>query len=295
MSKSIFDKLIFLILSLLCGASILLVLFLVCKYLHDRDVVMQNAKKQIHDETVKIAEKFDNEFDKFFPICESIANEISSGGLEKEQIIDRLENIINANSKVSGIGAAYVPYVIDTKFRRYSPYYIGKYDNKEIGRQFQIFSVPFYNQKHNGIVFIDVSLDYIKEMMKDSLKFGENGYGFVISKEGTFLYHPLDVYVNSNKTIFDLAKDIDSKKSGVIGQEALKGESGFIELIDDVTGKLSWIFIEPIRSGSIGAVFVKDELSFTNEKLRRQKFQIFIGIIASLLFLSSILFRIKER
>ncbi|MDY0409847.1 cache domain-containing protein [Paracerasibacillus soli] len=69
-----------------------------------------------------------------------------------------------------------------------------------------------------GFVAIDLFLDNLPEIMK-SYKLGDGGYSFLISKDGTILYHPNDELV-LNKQLQSMSGDL-----GNIGQQMIKGET----------------------------------------------------------------------
>ena len=160
------------------------------------------------------------------------------------------------------------------------------------------YTTPFYRAEPTGqqipagVVRINYSLEYVKELI-DLLELEETGYGFILSKKGAFIYHPNGEYVEGGKTIFDLAKELNDENLAIMGEQAINGESGDIEITDQVTGQSSWVFYEPLPSAgwSMGVVFVKNETVSRTETLRRQLIWIGMGSLAFLVFLSMLLFR----
>lgn len=299
MPKAALEKLIFIILSILCVASLLLVSFLVSRYLHDKELLMLAAKDHTKQEMTRAAKEIDNELSQLRLISNSIANELGSGELTDVQVVDKLNKTMESNDKFSGIGVAYVPFVIDLNFRQSSPYYINKSEKSQIRNQslIPILTSPFYTrQNKTGVVFIDCSPEDLKDLIIVPLDLGETGYGFVLSKKGLFLYHPFDEIVRDRKTIFDQAKSLGNEELHNMGKKAIDGESGVIELVDEITNQPSWMFFEPIRSTnwSMGVVIIKDKIQLDTTLLRKQLIQIGIGIIAFLLFISSLISRMKS-
>ncbi|RDW20763.1 methyl-accepting chemotaxis protein [Oceanobacillus chungangensis] len=90
-----------------------------------------------------------------------------------------------------------------------------------------------------GIVAIDIFLDGLPELMQ-SYKMGESGYSFLISNEGTFLYHPKDELIIEQK-IQSLSGEI-----GNIGKKMVKSEKG-LELTQ-VNDGLEYIGYSPVTT-----------------------------------------------
>lgn len=77
-----------------------------------------------------------------------------------------------------------------------------------------------------GIVAIDIFLDELPNLM-ESFKLGENGYSFLVTNDGTFIYHPDDSFIlNDEKNILSFDGEISD-----IGAKMLAGESGLQSLV----------------------------------------------------------------
>jgi hypothetical protein len=160
------------------------------------------------------------------------------------------------------------------------------------------YSSPFYRvdaptkqKKVAGIVYADYSLQDLKAMM-NALNLGKTGYGFLLSKKGVFISSPIDEYVKQGKSIFDLAKERNTEAYQRLGDHALKGESGLIEVSDKITGLSSWIFYKPIPSTgwTMGVVFFKHEVITNADNLRKKQTLICLASITFLFFFSILVF-----
>ncbi len=125
-------------------------------------------------------------------------------------------------------------------------------------------SVPFYEtrngQKHfAGIVTADVSLKRLTDIIS-SIKVLKTGYGFLLSRNGTFLAHPRQDII-MNESLFSLAETRGSRELRDIGRRMIAGEAGFIPYLT-LSGVQSWIYYAPLKSvgWTLGVVFPKDEL-----------------------------------
>ncbi len=109
------------------------------------------------------------------------------------------------------------------------------------------YSYPLMDEKGNvyAIVTADVSLDWLSQLM-DSLKYYEKSYCFMLSKNGTFLAHPIKTTV-LNETIFSAAKKLGSKDLDDIGHRMVSGDADMMRFDSPHLGN-SFIFYKPISA-----------------------------------------------
>jgi signal transduction histidine kinase/methyl-accepting chemotaxis protein len=124
------------------------------------------------------------------------------------------------------------------------------------------YSVPVFKtikgeKKLYAVVTADVALDWIDKFM-DSIKIFKSGYGFIISKTGTFVTHPVKKII-INETMSSIGDEIPrlnflkdiSKK--MIAQDTGLIESNFVNYSN---GKDSWLAFAPITTNGWSAGFV---------------------------------------
>ena len=93
------------------------------------------------------------------------------------------------------------------------------------------YSVPFYRKvggkrEFMGIVTADISSGWLQDVVS-SIKVLQTGYGFLISKNGTMVTHPLKELI-MNETLFGVAEAREDTQLREIGRKMIRGESGFI-------------------------------------------------------------------
>ncbi len=127
------------------------------------------------------------------------------------------------------------------------------------------YSVPFYKKvgqekKFMGVVTADVSLSWLQEIVS-SIKIGKTGYGFLVSRNGRIVTHPLKEYI-MNETIFDLAEERNDPTLRAVGKDMIKGGFEFVPLKSIVSGKKCWTVYAPLPSSgwSLGVIFPQSEL-----------------------------------
>lgn len=165
------------------------------------------------------------------------------------------------------------------------------------------FGAPFYRTDPDtqkpvaaGIITANYSLEELRSLIK-SLNIGKTGYGFLISHQGNFIYHPIERLVETKTNILERAKNV--LKDEVLlatSQKALAGESVVMDDRSAITGQSTWLFFEPIPSTgwALGVVFIKDEIFTNTDSLRHKLIWIALGTISFLFFLLLILLRAYE-
>lgn len=297
------QKRAFQILLFLCGASFLLVLFLLYDDHSEKNQVEQNARNQTKRETLVVVQQIDEVLEQLLSIANILANDLSAGKLPRSQIKNRLEQIMANTPYLFGIGVAYIPYVNEPQTRRQSPYYMNRTGTLEIEEHdiLQLFVVPCsyrdpktQYQIPKCVVFIEYSLKDIKTLMT-TLELGKTGYGFILSKQGTFITHPIPEYVKERKSIFNIAIFKNDKTFEKLGERVLNGESGIIEYIDEITGQSTWIFHQPIvATGWVMCTLIRTDEFFNKTLFWQKQAEITLWVFVFLLFLSALLSRVYQ-
>ena len=154
------------------------------------------------------------------------------------------------------------------------------------------YSYPLMDDegKVYAIVTADVSLDWLSQMM-DSLKYYDQSYCFILSRDGTYLAHPIKKTVLS-ETIFDAAKKLKSDDLAQIGHEMVEGKNDMKRFRSPHLGQ-SFIFYKPVtRTGWSMAIVCSAEEFFHNAT---QAGIIVAVIILIMLILLAIILRVGVR
>ncbi len=158
------------------------------------------------------------------------------------------------------------------------------------------YSVPFYRIEGAekilaGIVTADISLSWLQKIIA-SIRIAETGYGFVITKNGTYVVHPNERIV-MNETIFSLAEGRGDQGLRELGRAMIHGESGFVPFRSTVTEKMCWMVYAPSEASgwSAGVLFPQNELMADVTHMNRTVLA--IGIVG-LLFLCTVIVLIAQ-
>jgi sigma-B regulation protein RsbU (phosphoserine phosphatase) len=153
------------------------------------------------------------------------------------------------------------------------------------------FAVPFFKniggkEQLTGILTADISLAWLQDIVA-SIKIYKTGYGFLLSRHGTVVTHPVKALI-MNETIFSLAEARRDTRLREIGRDMIKGNAGFIPFIDPTTEKDGWMAYAPVPSNgwSLGMIIPKNELMANIVRLNRTV--AFLGIAGFLLLLAGI-------
>ena len=158
------------------------------------------------------------------------------------------------------------------------------------------YSVPFYRVEKGqrrlaGIITADISLSWLQKIV-ESIKIAKTGYGFVITKNGTFVVHPNKKLV-MNETIFCLAEDRNDKGLRELGRDMIHGKSGFVPFRSTVTEKMCWMVFAPSQSSgwSVGVLFPQDELM---ADMTRMNHTVLVIGITGMVFLFAVIILIAQ-
>lgn len=148
------------------------------------------------------------------------------------------------------------------------------------------YSVPIYHgwprtRQFAGVVTCDLTLDWLDRMIAN-LPLGKGGYGLLISRNATYVAHPMREIV-LNETVYSIAEERNDPELRETGHQMVSGKSGIIPFKSFVTGNISWLAFTPLRSGDwiMAAIISRDEMQAAIQQLSRS--QTAIGLLGLLL------------
>src|SRR5690554_6572558 len=128
------------------------------------------------------------------------------------------------------------------------------------------YSVPFYRgcgdqRRFMGVITCDFSLDWLDRMIAE-LPLGKNGYGLLMSRNGTYISHPQPEIV-LNETVFSIAEAHNDTALRQIGQRMVTGEPGIVPFSSFATGEISWLAYTSLQSADwiMAALISREERS----------------------------------
>lgn len=272
-----------LLLALVPSILLVFVIFIYVTYHLSSNILIENIK----NETINLAKSYSLEFDELAESSKKVAQGMSNAISIMPQLNDNfIKNLIRKNLEenpdIYGSTIAFLPN--ETPFGRYSPYFYKsdkgiKYESLAnlnydytkwewfkipIGEGFgswgepyfdkgggnvmmTTFSQPIYkSRKIIGIATVDIKLNYIVNKIK-TLKIGNTGFAFIVSKNGNYLAHPKVGFI-LRENIFkqaEMYKDPDLDKLVAFIKN---GDSSANYMGDPFSERKTWIFTTPIKS-----------------------------------------------
>ena len=118
------------------------------------------------------------------------------------------------------------------------------------------FTEPFQfpaADRPSGLVRLQVSLKSVQEIV-DHLDLGTTGFACLLSAKGTYMAHPMEDLVLSQKSILDRADTPGEKR---LADMVTRRSGGFTESSSSFTGQPTWVFLQRIPSlgWSVGLVY----------------------------------------
>ncbi|MBI9077115.1 MAG: SpoIIE family protein phosphatase [Desulfatibacillum sp.] len=268
-------------------------------YLFTRDMLVQEIEQGAFNLARATAKEIDSVLLAVERTPENVAIAMEQFRPQSTDFTGLIESSIQHSEEIYGATVAFEPYEYSPTIRFFAPYYYkGKegmdftyipYDYiyedwyqipKELDRPvwsepyfdegagnilMSTYSVPFYDLEGPekilvGITTADISLAWLQNIVQ-AIKIGKTGYGFLITKNGTFVTHPNSRLI-MNETIFSLAEARQDARLREIGQSMVRGETGFVSMNCEFTGQPCWMVYAPLSSNewSLGVMFPKQEL-----------------------------------
>jgi hypothetical protein len=324
------NKKAFSIIAVLCVASFVLLSAQAAFYWKSRIGSTKAADKLVRTQTQAAAEEIGVETRKIEGIVRSIAADLGERPLSQRGLEEKLEKALADNPQLYDIGAAYAPgnggqapALYDMRYARKAskPYQVAQDASCDYTKEswykdalgsrgiwaepfrsrtdktlVVVFALPFRSEDRGGVLYASVSIDTIRQFAH-SFKFGDTGYCYILSRTGTFIYHPVKEAAESQKTVFQIARGGDKPKNKdfvEVTKRAIAGEAVKLDVTNPVTGqhfKLSY-FPVPLTGWTLGAIYFSDEI-FTRENVfRKEKMWIMLWLVIFLTLFSGLIFRV---
>jgi sigma-B regulation protein RsbU (phosphoserine phosphatase) len=263
-------------------------------------------------------------------IPENISYFLENSSYNEKELYQLLYTVVEKNPEIYGAAIAFEPYAFKKDAEFFAPCFFkenGAINFKHLDKAYNYFlsdwyqipkelqlpewtepyfgeggnilmcsyGVPFYKKTGDkrqlaGVIVIDISIESLRSIVS-SIKILKTGYGFLISKNGTYITHPMKEII-MNETIFSIAEARKKKSLREIGRSMIKGESSLTPFMVDsiLTGKKCWMTYVPIISNgwSLAILFPQDELMEDIARLNRMV--IFLGITGILLLAIAVVY-----
>lgn len=259
-----------------CVCTGLLASFFIYRFLSTKQAIRIQAQEDAVKTTKHAANRLDEYLKKLSTLADSIADDISSGKLPFNKIIERIKQKPN---EIYGLGVVFIPFAFDQSQKLYAPYVFNKRGSQELimlgdqqryiqPERFAIdenrkpifhepflgtasnatvieYSTPFYNKKREviGIVFANYSLEdfnrFEAELFPGNLSFAE-----VISDKGLFISTPDYELVEKKTNALVLQRGLGNFELADNVEKAINGKLEVFTNVNSLSGQKSLIIFE---------------------------------------------------
>lgn len=304
--------------------SFLLTLLFIYQY---REINNSGFEKSINAATVDInkgTELLDNEISKIMSLADNLAHDLNKENLDSLELLNRLKAGCEKYPEVFGFGVGFEYYEYSKNRRLYAPFYIKPNDDpvltfvdtsydytqrgwysrpRDNGKAW--FEPPYYgivaktfiaeysvpiikNDSSIGIVYIDISFEKLINII-NKVSVGKSGYGFLLSKTGNYIVHPINEWVKSEKNITDFAKEVNDDRIIELFNNGSYDEHSYIQISNPVNGLNSTMMLRELSTNGwkFGIMFLSDDFK-ANQVLLYRKL-LFIIIFVTLFLILSVL------
>ncbi|MFH1491172.1 MAG: SpoIIE family protein phosphatase [Pseudomonadota bacterium] len=268
-------------------------------YIFTKRIIVENARENAGNLARATVNRIDTVLRSVEKVPQNLAYFLEAFPSYSGDLMDLVRSVIENNPEIYGATVAFEPYAYNVNARSFAPYFYrqkGKihfsyipydyffydwyqipkelnrpvwtepyYDEGAGGIIMSTYAVPFYRnvageKKLMGVVTADVSLSWLKNIVS-SIKIERTGYGFLLTKNGTYVTHPHSPFI-MNETIFSVAETRGDEELRKLGRKMIRGETGFVPFTSILTGKKCWMDYAPLESNgwSLGVLFPRDEL-----------------------------------
>jgi sigma-B regulation protein RsbU (phosphoserine phosphatase) len=306
---------------ILAGVFSVFILIIIYNYQVSRKIILKETESNASNLSQSILHQVENKFLPAQKIPENLAHILENLSFTKEGMENFLGIIVRNNQDIFGSCIAFEPYAFDAETKNYAPYcyysndsviltdlannhynyrdwpwYIDpKRDGPGWGEPYfdegggnivmATYSVPFYDNHHSGtclgVVTVDISLEKLRKMI-GNIKIYNNGYAFLLSREGMFMCHP-DSLVVAKESVFSFSRKNNLPDLEQIGRDMVAGKTGFMQYYSLLLKEDCYLFHTSLGSNgwSLAMVIPEKEILADLYNLNRRILIIgSIGLIA---------------
>ncbi|MDP6698490.1 MAG: cache domain-containing protein, partial [Candidatus Latescibacteria bacterium] len=247
-------------------------------YLEQRQLRHATAIDASSNEVTLFADRLETKVNQVMAIADGIAGDLSTGRLDSAALMQRLEADVKKYDYVDGLFVAYEPYAFSLNDEFFDPLFLRSdeghklvfldydyrdndwyrepmrngagwvepYRGRKSGAVIIQYGVPIVGEGGQpiGIVAINFSPVELKKIVSTSLSEGAEGFGFILSRQGTYLYHPITRNTIDQVNIYDTLRE-SRVKVEEISDSISRGDPSWVSM-KDADGHDSRIFLHPL-------------------------------------------------
>lgn len=200
----------------------------------------------------------------------------------------RLQEVLDANPDIYGIGLIDQAAIADAQFRLGSSTYLTRWEKKHLAsadilslHQEKIYTVAENGEKIvAGYVVLDLSRQHLQKSLY-SMNIGKHGYPFLVAANGLFICHPSETMIQEGKTIASYAEKDKIASLAEMSKAVESGKEGCFDLYSENSGQSLWGMLAPVkaRDWALAMMVLKEPVLRPSEAQQRQLFRGLILVI----------------
>jgi hypothetical protein len=266
---------------MLAAFAVINLLFLIgyfYRHLDQREEDHNNIILHRSNEVELFAEDLESRVQFVMEIADAIAADLNAGRLDSTALIDRLGSDVEKYDYIDGLFVAYEPYAFSSNDEFFDPLFLREegghkllfldydyrendwyqvpmrngagwvepYRGRKSGAIIYQYGVPIMGDGGEpiGIVAINFSPAEFKKIVSTSLAEGTEGFGFILSGEGVYIYHPIARNAVEKLNIYDhfnVKQKVVDEVTGNLGQ----GKPAWMQ-IDEFESHKTQVFLHPL-------------------------------------------------
>jgi len=281
-------------------------------------LTIEKSKNKIKKNVINNSEAIEKILEKITFVGESIAQDLKTDYLAKEDIATRIQRDLTENNIITEITLLFAPYRYDKKTEIYmqstttmpqsndlfkTRWYTQAIEKKQVwltnltNNGQNLPSTVTYartfsdkNNELNGVITITFSLTDIISLAEYN-EIGQTGYSIIMNNNGSFIFHPINHLVQTATTLSQYAQSKGNEELAIIAQKVLDGKPQMNSYISESTKERFWIYTHPIKINNwiMGSLFSEEEIVLPSDTIRHYYFWTLIWAIITLLLLLTLL------
>ena len=284
----------------------------------DRQLNFNSRKTEIAQE---FSQKIEQKLLPLMDIAEDLAADLAAGKLDSTALIKRMQEDAAKFNYIDGLFVAFDPYGFTTDKEFFLPLLVKEENGHElIILDYDYTANPWYKQPFSegatwaepffgkasgdlliqygvpiwgegqvplGVVAINMSPDELNKIVSSSLPTATEGFGFVLSPQGNYYYHPIGRLVLEKKSISDLLAATNHADRTRLIDTVFDGKRVMIETQDELVDRKAILFFEPVSlsNWTVGLHYFKTGEAHSYRLNSEKKIWLMLGIFFEVILL----------
>ncbi|MFT5375487.1 MAG: hypothetical protein ACI906_002313 [Candidatus Latescibacterota bacterium] len=255
---------------------------------HRSDEILYRGK-----EAELFADRLESKVQKVMEIADGIADDLNAGRLDSTALMQRLGADVEKYDYIDGLFVAYEPYAFSPHDEFFDPLFLREegghklvfldydyrdndwyqapirdgrrwvepYRGRKSGAVILQYGVPIMDEdgKPIGIVAINFSSAELKKIVSTSLAEGAEGFGFILSADEAYIYHPIARNTVESLNIYDHF-EVEQSVIDKTVESLRRGDPAWME-IDDFESHKTHVSLHPLSTNgwTVGLAYLEEQ------------------------------------